>query len=206
MNNCFSAPTAEPPQWGKGASNYSGVGIFKFLFLKRRAMLVPWGAVRVGLGWGLEVSFGLPGFCVCVCVGGGCLFLSLLARWGPAQGRCHRWLGLSPAAGTVAGKLGGTCEGKGGLGSLELPPSCRTVGLGCLWPGCRLPCHPFRGPWGIVGDGRGQVSPVPARFLPSPWSHSAHGLSQDFGKSDCLPTGPLAFEVQACFLPPSVGI
>ena len=29
---------------------------------------------------------------------------------------------------------------------------------------------------------------------------------RDFGQSDCLPAGPLAFEVQACFLPHCVGV
>lgn len=196
MNNCFSAPTAEPPQWGKGASNYSGVGVFTFLFLKLRAVLVPWGAVWVGLGWGLEVSFGLPGFCMGGGSGGVCPFLSLLAGWGvPGRaGRCHRWLGLPLAAGMATGELGGTCEvkqGRGG-GSLELPPAeLWAWGVSGLSAGF-LPTH-----WGWQG---------PACFLPCPQSHSAHGPCQDLGRSGCLPAGPLAFEVQACFLPHSVGI
>lgn len=113
MNNCFSAPTAEPPQWGKGASNYSGVGIFKFLFLKRRAMLVPWGAVRVGLGWGLEVSFGLPGFCVCV-GGVGVFFCPYWPDGGPhREGAIAGWASLQ-LQGLWRGSWEGPVREKGG--------------------------------------------------------------------------------------------
>lgn len=182
MNNCFSAPTAEPPQWGKGASNYSGVGVFTFLFLKLRPVLVPWGAVWVGLGWGLEVSFGLSGFCVGAVVGRVSLFVAV--RWlgvGAGQGRKVLSLAGPPSScrdcNSGAGRdLRGNGGGGGGVvvGIPRTPTILQSCGLGVSPASLQASFPP-------TGVGRGLLTSFPAhRATLPPRPLSGHGATRLF--------------------------
>lgn len=176
------------------------MGIFKFLFLKSRAVLAPLESVAYGELSGSDRAGGLRSAVE---------LLDFLRGWargrlslsprpdGEGWGRCHpAWALLQlrgPWWGRPAGGVERACERKGSHPRSPLHPEE-------LWPpGGGGGLQPF--PRGDPG-----CPPcLPSSLLPSPQRGSTHGLSQDFGESDCFPNVPLASEVQDWCSRPSVG-
>lgn len=155
------------------------------------------GSGVVGLGWGLKVNFRLSGFCLC-----GCLILSLWPDGGGGrEGAIAGWA-LLQLQEPWQGSWEGPVRERGWNPYNSHHAKSWEVGVSPVWLQAPFPppSEDPGDPWGWQGPGALHACPPPS--LPNiPSLPPARGLSQDFGQSDCLPTGPLAFEGQACFDP-----